>query len=119
MKVLGFFADVLRNRGQKGDHVVVDFQLDLIDAVNVEIGLLFDHFYGLGGNDFVASHSFGRLDLHLQPGAVFTLVGPDRTHFRQCITANHQPFCAFLKSAMNFSRPISVRGCLMSLVMTS
>ena len=96
MEILCIFPDKLGYRGQKGDHIVVDFCLYLIDAVDIEVSFFLDRFERRHGNNLMLGHGAGGLDLNLQPGFELGLVSPECPHLRQCISCNHWTLWAFL-----------------------
>ena len=79
-------TNLLRNRRGKGDHVVLYFRFDLLDALDVEIAALADRLRCFHRNKAVLGEDFTRDGLHLQPGAEFAFVGPDAAHGRAGIT---------------------------------
>ena len=79
----------LRHAGDEGDHVVLDLLLDLLDARDVEAGLLLDRGEGLLRHDAAPDEDLGGGDLHLQPGREAVLVGPQASHLGTRVARDH------------------------------
>ena len=85
-------ADDLGEMGQESDDVVLGLALDLVDAGDVEGGVL-----GLAqivlaaslGIDAELGQGVGRMRLDLEPDLEARLRLPDRGHFRAGIAGNH------------------------------
>src|SRR5262245_26185884 len=78
--------------GKERDDVVLDLALDLLDARDVELGILAfgpDLLSRGLGNDPKFGHGVGRVRLDLEPDAVARLRIPDRGHLRPSVTRDH------------------------------
>ena len=88
--VLAGVADVLGDVGEEGDDVVVGRLLDLVDAGDVERGLLLDLADGVVGDPAELVPGLHGGDLHVEPGLHPGLVGPDRAHLRERVALDHR-----------------------------
>ena len=85
-----FRPDDLGQMGEEGDDVVLGLALDLLDARDVELGVL-----ALGpdfrrrclGDDPEFGHGVGGMRLDLEPDAKARFRRPDRRHFRPWCSA--------------------------------
>ena len=76
-------ADDLGEVGEEGDDVVLDLALDLIDARDVEFGVLAlfpDRLRRVLRDDAELGHGVGGMRLDLEPDAELRLRRPDRRH---------------------------------------
>jgi len=93
MDEAGILADKFGEMGQKGDDVMFDFALDLIDAGDVKFGrsALVPDILGRG---FRYNTKLGQrvtaMGLNLKPDAVFRGRRPDRGHLFAGIAFNHR-----------------------------
>ncbi|MGY4287573.1 hypothetical protein ACVWXO_006793 [Bradyrhizobium sp. LM2.7] len=88
----GFGADDLGEVGQEGDDIVLGLALDLVDAGDVEGGVLRLLPDGLGGlfrNRPEFGESVRRVRFDLEPDLEPGLRLPDRGHFRSGIAGDH------------------------------
>ena len=84
--------DDLGQMRQEGDDVVLDLALDLVDARDVELGLLalVPDFLRRGlRHDAELGHGVGGVRLDLEPDAKARLRRPDRRHFGTGIARDH------------------------------
>ncbi len=84
--------DDLGEMGEERDDVVLDLALDLLDARDVELGILAfgPDLLGCGlGNDPKFGHGVGRMRLDLEPDAIARLRIPDRGHLRPSVARDH------------------------------
>jgi hypothetical protein len=84
----GFGADLLRYRSGEGDDVMLHLGLDLMDACQIEVGLVADRHGGLLRHDAVLGQRFAGGGFHFQPHAVLVLVGPDGAHAGPCVACD-------------------------------
>ena len=80
-----FRPDDFRQMGQEGDDVVLGLALDLLDARNIELGVLAlgpDLFRRFFRDDPELGHGVGGMRLDLEPDAKARFRRPDRRHFR-------------------------------------
>ncbi len=92
MHEAGLGADDLGEMGEKGDHIVLDFTLDRIDACNVEFGVAaaVADFLGRRFRDHAElGHGIGGMRLDLEPDAIARLRVPDRGHVGPGIARDH------------------------------
>ena len=85
-----FRADMLGDRGEEGDHVVLDLPLDLVDAGDVEAAALL---HGIGGvlRDLPElGHRLGGIGLDPEPDAEPGLRLPDAGHLGAAIAGDHR-----------------------------
>ncbi len=88
-----FRTDDFRQMGEEGDDIVLDLALDLVDAGDVERGVL-----ALGPDfcrrrlrdDAELGHGVGGMRLDLEPDTQPRLRRPDRCHFGPGITGDHR-----------------------------
>src|SRR5260221_13741805 len=73
-------TDVLGKVGQEGDHVVVGFALDLVDACDLELALLPDRARRRRRDDAQRCLGVAGMRLDLEPDAETVLRLPDRAH---------------------------------------
>ena len=86
-------ADDFGEVGQEGDDVVLGLALDLVDAGDVEGGVLGlgpDRLGGLLGDDAELGQGVRRVRLDLEPDLEPGLRLPDRGHFRAGVAGDHQ-----------------------------
>jgi len=88
----GVVADVVGNRGEEGDDVMLYGALDLVDAVHVEACLRPDAFHRLLGDPPHLGMRLAGVNLYLQPLAVAVFRFPDTGHFRTAVTFDHELF---------------------------
>ena len=81
--------DVLRNRGEEGDDVVLDLGLDAVDPRDIEIAARPDGFGGLLRDGPELRHGLGRIGLDPEPDRKFGLRRPDARHFVAAIAGDH------------------------------
>ena len=85
-----FRADMLGDRGEEGDHVVLDLPLDLVDAGDVEAAA---PLHGIGGvlRDLPElGHRLGGIGLDPEPDAEPGLRLPDAGHLGAAIAGDHR-----------------------------
>src|SRR3954451_21328062 len=118
-----FRSHDFRQMGEKGEHVVLGFALDLIDSGHVErdvAGLGPDRFCGFLWNYPEFRQRVRRVRLDLEPDLETRLRLPDGGHFRAAIAGNHRLLLA-LGVTPRFSRsrrmkpPVRSRARLKSL----
>ena len=88
-----FRPDDLRQMGEEGDDVVLGLALDLLDARNVELGVLAlgpDLLRRVLRDDAELGHGVGGMRLDLEPDAKARLRRPDRRHFRPAVARYHR-----------------------------
>ncbi len=90
MNEAGVVADVVGNRGEKGDDVMLYRALDLVDALHVEARLGTDARNGVLGNAPHLGVRLAGVDLDLEPLAVAVFRFPDAGHFRTAVTFDHE-----------------------------
>ena len=86
-------TDDLGEMGQEGDDVVLGLALDLVDALDVEDGVLGlgpDRPGGLLRDHAELGQRVGRVRLDLEPDLEARLRLPDRGHFRAGVAGDHQ-----------------------------
>ena len=85
-------ADDFGEMGEKGDDVVLDLALDLLDPRDVELwrfALGPDFLRRRLGDDAEFGHGVGGMRLDLEPDAKARLRRPDRRHFRAGVAGDH------------------------------
>ena len=86
-------ADDLGEVGEEGDDVVLGLALDLVDAADVEggvLGLRPDRLGGLFGDDAELGQRVRRMRLDFEPDLEPGLRLPDRGHFRTGVAGDHR-----------------------------
>ena len=83
-------ADLLVDRGQEGDDVVLDDLLDLVDPLDREAGLGLDRLQGGRGDLPEPGPGLADGELDVEPSAVPVLFGPDAAHLGECIAFDHR-----------------------------
>ena len=83
-------ADVLGDRGEKGDDVMLDLGFDGIDPGDIEIPLVADHFDRRPGDHAEFGLSLASQGFDFQPDAETVFRFPDAGHFRPGITWDHR-----------------------------
>ena len=107
-------SDDLGKVGEKGDDVVLDLALDLIDAGNVEgrvLALGPDRLRRLLRHDAKLGKRIGRVRLDLEPDAKPRLRIPDRGHLGAAVARNHR---AVSIAIGDIARPEESRNLLVS-----
>ena len=89
MQVAPFGADVLRDVGGEGDHVVLHLLLDFENPLDFKPALAADGARGALGNQARFGFDLRRGDFHLEPLGKVVFVRPDATHFRARVAWNH------------------------------
>ena len=82
-------ADIFGKIGQKGDHIMFRFPLNLVDAVNVEGTFFPNRFCGLGRDHAKRCLRVTGMRLNLEPDLKLTFLRPDGTHFWPRISRDH------------------------------
>ena len=85
-----FGPDMLGDAREKGDDVVLDLALDLVDARDVEAPRVAQRLRGAGRNLPEPLHRFGGKRLDFQPDLIFAVIGPDGRHLRPGIAGDHE-----------------------------
>ena len=96
MDETGFRADILGNRGQKSNDVMLDFRLDFIDAGDVKIPFLPDHPDCFRRDNSKISQFLTGQGFDFQPDPKAVLRFPDLRHLRPRVTWDH---CLLLEVA--------------------
>ena len=86
----GFFADMFGKACQKGDHIMLGFAFDFVDAVDVEPAAFPDRFRRFRRNHPQVRHRIAGMCLDLVPDLELVLLGPDRGHLGARISGNHR-----------------------------
>src|SRR5690606_9667163 len=92
MDVARIRAHKLGKMGQEGDHVMLGYALDLVNARNVELrcaALFPDRPCCLLRNDAEIGQRVAGMCLDLEPDAESSLWRPDGDHFRAGVTRDH------------------------------
>src|SRR5262249_9384450 len=79
-------ANLFRNRGGKGDYVVLYFAFDFTNALDVEVAKLSNRLSGLLRNQAGFRQRETGGGFHLEPTAELVFVAPDAAHFRAGVT---------------------------------
>ena len=82
-------ADMLGEVGQKRDHVVAGFALDLVDALGLEAAALPDGARGALGDDAERRLRIAGMRLDLEPDPVPVLRRPDPGHLGPAVARDH------------------------------
>ena len=82
-------ADLLVDRGQEGDDVVLDDLLDLLDPGDREAGLGLDGLQGGRGDLPEPGPGLADGELDVEPPAVAVLVGPNAAHLGEGVAFDH------------------------------
>ena len=85
-------ADEFGEMGQEGDDVVLGDALDLIDAVDIELGraaLFPDGLCRILGYDAEGGERVGRMRLDLEPDAELGFLAPDGCHLGAGVARDH------------------------------
>jgi hypothetical protein len=80
---------MLGDRGEEGDHVVLHFALDLVDAGDVEAAALPDRVRRMLGDLAKLGHRLGGIGLNPEPDAEFRLRLPEVSHFGAAVAWDH------------------------------
>src|SRR5258708_33601581 len=96
-------TDVLGKVGQEGDHVVVGFELDVVDACDLELGLLPDRARRRRRDDTQRRLGVAGMRLDLEPDAETILRLPDRAHRGAAIAGDHLSSCPCFIASMAYS----------------
>ena len=89
MEPAGMRADDLCDGGGEGDDIVADLGFDFMDALEAEVGALFDGPGGFFGNQPGFGQSFGGGDFDRKPSAEAVFVAPDAGHLGAGVAGNH------------------------------
>ncbi len=81
--------DMLGDRGEEGDHVVLHLPLDLVDAGDVEAAALPDRIGRVLGDQPELGHRLGGIGLDPEPDAELGLGLPDAGHLGAAIAGDH------------------------------
>ena len=87
--VLGFIAYVFADVCQESNDVMVDFMVDFMNAVYVEVCLFLDNLYCFFRNAAQFRVCFAGCDLDIQHCLPFISFVPNLAHFRACVPWNH------------------------------
>ena len=88
-----FRPDDFRQMGEEGDDVVLGLALDLLDARDIELGVLAlgpDLFRRFFRDDPELGHGVGGMRLDLEPDAKARFRRPDRRHFWAGVARDHR-----------------------------
>src|SRR3989337_2214226 len=83
------FPDVLGDRGEKGDDVVLHPLLDFVDPGDVELRVLADPRKRIGGNPALPGHRLHRENLDVEPDPEAVPRLPDFRHLGRCVSLEH------------------------------
>ena len=91
MDEAGVVADMVGDRGEKGDHVMLYHRLYLIDARNIEVRPGLDPLHGVSGDGPHLRMGLAGVDLYLEPFAIPVFRFPYKDY-----TRNHETLCMSL-----------------------
>ena len=94
MEEARLWPDMLGDRGEEGDHVVLHLALDLVDAGDVEAAALLDRLGRMLGDLPELGHCLGGTGLDPEPDAELRLGLPEASHFGAAVAGDHarRPF---------------------------
>ena len=105
VNVFRFIADVLADAGQKRDDVVIDFRVDFVNAIHVEIRFFANDLDGFFRNAAELGIRFAGGDFHIQHRLPFVSFIPDFFHFRAGVSRYHLQSPFGFPSRFAISRP--------------
>src|SRR4029079_7172238 len=97
-------SDMLRDRGEEGDHVVLHLALDLIDTGRIEAAALPQRVGRMFRDKTEIGHGLCGIGLDLEPDAELRLGLPNASHFGAAIARDHTSVGAFPREGDRFSR---------------
>lgn len=90
MQPFGVVPQALADAAGESDDVVVGDELQLVDALHSEFGVLAHAGGDIPGDDSQLGPGLGGVEFHLQPGVEFMLKRPKGRHFRAGIAFDHE-----------------------------
>lgn len=90
MEVAGLGSNMLGDRRQKCDDVVLYFALNLVDPANIEAAACFRGLGSLFGDEAEFCHGLSGFNFDLEPNSEFVLWLPDVGHLGTAVARNHR-----------------------------
>ena len=89
VNVLGFIAHLFAYCGQERNDIVVNFCIDFMNAIYIEICFFFDNFYRFLRNAAQLGISFTCCNFNIKHCLPFVSFVPNGFHSRSCVPRNH------------------------------